>query len=63
MAVNTNISDLFFNTDHTYVEDAAPGDEFYHLEEEARDFLNSLEALGLQVPTVADLIKDFHNRL
>jgi hypothetical protein len=64
MKVEGNISDLFFNTEHgvKYDEDGN-FEEFASLEEEAKDFLDALDRLGVSTPTVAELIEDFHNRI
>jgi hypothetical protein len=60
MRVDGNISDLFFNTEHAY--NLGTG-EYHQIETEAQDFLESLDRLGVSVPSVADLIEDFHNRI
>lgn len=67
--MDTNISDLFFNTQHEY---KAPGTKNYqrgtigytNLEEEATDMLASLNRLGIgNLPTSLELVKDFLARL
>lgn len=65
MRVDGNISDLFFNTEHHAAHDSDDGQFLDHdqLEQEATDFLAALERLGVVVPTVDELIEDFHNRL
>lgn len=69
--VNTEVSDLFFNTDHeaaALLDDrgnfAGFNDEV--LLEEAASFIASLERLGvapLRVPTKENLVADFHKRV
>ena len=65
MRVDGNISDLFFNTEHHAAYDSDDGQFLDHdqLEAEAGWFLRCLEHLGVEVPTIEDLIEDFHNRL
>jgi len=56
--VDGNISDLFFNTEHVF------GDgEYPELKQEAEDFLDCLDRLGVSIPTTGDLITDFMDRL
>lgn len=68
MHIDTNISDLFFNTD---ISRAKIYDHKGHfmgykedvLKEEATDFLNTLDRLGVNVPTPDQLVQDFYNRI
>lgn len=63
--VNGDISDLFFNTDVSaaFSGDTESGYDAAKLEQEAMQFLASLGRLGVDVPTVDDLIADFHGRI
>ncbi len=61
--VNGNISDLFFNTEHHASYDEGQFVEHDHLSEEATDFLGCLHNLGVDCPTVDELIHDFRERL
>lgn len=64
MRVNGNISDLFFNTEHGAIYDEDGNFEDYAcLEEEAKEFLDCLDRLGVATPTIEELIEDFENRL
>lgn len=64
MRVNGNISDLFFNTDHHFrAGDKTEAGHHDNLPEEAQDFLDCLDRLGVPVPTSQELIADFYNRL
>jgi len=65
--IDTNISDLFFNTD---VSDAAMhengefvGYDERKLEDEAKMFLASLARLNVAVPSAEDLILDYYARI
>lgn len=63
MIVNTHISDLFFNTDHG---DAIGHDDLNRqliLEVTAEEFISSMVELGIECPTVEELVADFINRL
>lgn len=62
--VNTYVSDLFFNTDHHSSLDSK-GVFFEHdeLAEEAKAFLFCMAGLGVDIPSVDDLVEDFRNRL
>lgn len=68
-AVDTNISDLFFNTeldDVTRQYDAKGQFVGYNDEkmlEAAQDFLASLYRLGVPVPAPRALVDDFYGRL
>ena len=63
--VDGNISDLFFNSEHTTDGDG----NHVSLREEARDFLacqwrsRRRDRLGVCTPTVDELIQDFRDRL
>jgi hypothetical protein len=60
MRVDGDISDLFFNTQHTTDSDGS----FEQLEEEAADVLNSLRRLGIDDGSEPiDLVNDFLDRL
>ena len=63
-AVNQDISDLFFNTDHRALHDSK-GQFIEHndLEEEAKMFLACLDRLGIATPTAEELIADFNARI
>ncbi len=56
--VDGNISDLFFNTEHVFGDGDYP-----ELQQEAQDFLDCLDRLGVATPNAGDLIADFMNRL
>jgi hypothetical protein len=65
--INGDVSDLFFNTelDSARVYDHRghfTGWDATRLEQEAMQFLASLGRLGVDTPTVDDLIADFHGR-
>lgn len=65
--IDGDVSDLFFNTelDCARVYDARghfTGWDVTRLEQEAMQFLASLGRLGVDTPTVDDLIADFHRR-
>lgn len=69
MAINQNVSDLFFNTDFS---DCITSDEKgnftgYHsvkLRTEAEVFLCCLGRLGVGgLPSIEELLCDFHNRI
>lgn len=65
--VDPDISDLFFNRDFSSCELLEDGvwvgykDE--ELREEARIFLGNLSRLNVAVPTVDELLADFHARV
>lgn len=65
--VNADISDLFFNSDHSNCETHA-GRQFIgydpeKLADEAGQFIKALLRIGVQyVPTVEDLCNDFRGR-
>lgn len=66
--VDTNISDLFFNTDLSATKMLDPKGNFtgYNeekLREEAQMFLSALDRLGVATPSVEDLIADYYGRL
>ena len=68
--VNVHISDLFFNSAHEYQKQTPklPTREQYrqgftHIHTEANEFLTSLRALHVDVPSTEALIEDFFNRL
>lgn len=68
MAINGNISDLFFNTDVSGAAEHDASGQFTgyddaKLREEARLFLNCLIRLDVEVPTADDLIADFYARV
>lgn len=68
MYANTDISDLFFNTDLSVAELRDANQQFTgydnaKLEEEARLFLACLDRLGVTIPTVEELLADFRLRL
>lgn len=61
--VDTNISDLFFNTDHaTTVDNKGTFENYSNLEDEGKMFLACLKRLGVAVPTLPQLIADFLGR-
>ena len=66
MAVNTDISDLFFNRALGHCEIIEKGQfagyDDDKLADEAQGFLGSLERLGVDVPEPGELIADFHAR-
>lgn len=67
MAINPHISDLFFNSDVSETKMADINGQFmgYNEDELARvatDFLTSLSALGVNAPTLDELLEDFHSR-
>ena len=57
MRVNGNISDLFFNSDGANTENLCSQ------REAAVEFLHCLHRLGIEVPTVDELLEDYQNRL
>lgn len=67
--IDTNISDLFFNTDLQDAETRDPSDgrfagyDVAKLREQAEVFLDCLTRLGIDAPTCDDLIADFNARL
>lgn len=68
MYVNTDISDLFFNTDLSVAELRDEKQQFTgydnaKLEEEARLLLACLDRLGVTIPTVEEFLADFRLRL
>ena len=64
MRVDGNISDLFFNTAHEIIYDVDGNfEEYASLEEEAKEFLDCLDRLGVSTPTVEELVEDFNNRV
>lgn len=75
MTVNAHISDLFFNSDLEDCKDfdysgigqkCFAGFDDDKLREEAEFFLRHIDAIvhgSIPVPTVDELLADFHNRL
>ena len=69
MKLNTGISDLWFNHDHSAYAPRRVGKDLepWDMDEmavSAADFIGMLEAAGLTVEfTAADLIEDFFDRL
>lgn len=68
MAIDQNVSDLFFNTDvsDTVLHDAKGqfnGYDEKRLADEADMFLASLSWLGIATPSRDDLIADFYGRI
>lgn len=57
MSVNAYISDLFFNTQHEN------DGEYNNLDGEASDLIQALGSLGVETPSVNDLVADFYDRL
>lgn len=59
--VHTALSDIFFNSHH---EGDGDGDGTHtNLHQEASDLIESLQSLGVDTPTVEELIGDFIDRL
>ena len=68
MAIDMNISDLFFNTDFDHCEVCDLKGNFLHYDEqkladEAQVFLACLERLNVEVPKSDELIANFYERL
>jgi hypothetical protein len=66
--VDGNISDLFFNLDHssnkiTDTRGHFVGFDSVKLAEEADWFLDALQRLGVAIPEKKDLIEDFLKRI
>jgi hypothetical protein len=59
MRVDCNISDIFFNLEH---ETDETGDHT-ELDSEATWFLEALDRLGVDTPSVEELISDFYDRI
>ena len=67
-AVDGNISDLFFNTDLSSAAKSDDKGQFVGWDEaamrqEAETFLGCLARLSVAVPTIDDLLADFHKRV
>lgn len=69
MAINGDISDLFFNRDFDHCAEyegqsrTFTGYNADKLREEAVTFLQNLNRLGVLTPTVDELLTDFHARV
>lgn len=68
MAIDQNISDLFFNTDFSGCGNNDDRGKFIgydhaKLQAEADMFLNCLQRLGVPAPSRDELIADFYGRL
>ena len=68
MAIDQNISDLFFNTDLELAKTRDARGDFTGwseaaLRREAESFLGYLDRIGVARPTVDELLADFHARL
>jgi len=61
--VDTHISDLFFNSNLDEAKDKDGNYDPDLLNEQASEFLDHLEALGVDTPDAEDLTADFLNRL
>lgn len=68
MSIDQNISDLFFNTDLSGAAEHDAHGQFtgwdvVKLQNEADQFLASLQRLNVAVPTANELIADFRARV
>lgn len=67
MAVDGDISDLFFNTNVSsaaiYEQDEFRGYDHPKMLEEAVTFLRCLGRLGVIVPAAEELVQDFYKRV